>query len=231
MQTYESTVNSIKKDIEKETVYMTQNEDESIESILKNVFNKERRVAIRNVLLLIEMAKEDESYIKYLYDFVKLGGSDWLGNEEVIKFFDLIDDTDGLKLCLEYLKDGTNQRYAAGYLVQKGEFNYLISNDTVKNDFSMEGLYGIFTGLTDKLRDKTITVDQVLGALDKLDIESKILDVLNSPKKDTQQNYYSQELCAAILSIIRTVPYNERKQYDDVLNKYRTFYDDLNNKY
>jgi hypothetical protein len=125
---YERYKEQLEEKIKGNSDYLIEGEDYSSEqSVLKHIFNTERRVSIRNTIRLIEMSKEDPKYIKYLHDMIKLGGSDWFANEKVLNFFNLIDDVDGLKLGAEHLKDPTNIRYALGHLMQQGEADYVIS--------------------------------------------------------------------------------------------------------
>lgn len=138
MQMYEWGQRKQEKAKKEAIEYLTEGESEELESILKNVFSKERRVANRNVAMLIEMCKEDMSYAKYLHDIINLGGaSDYLANEQIIKFFNLVDDIDGLKLCVQKLKDSDNQRYALSYLFQQGEEEFALANAGQTNDLQV----------------------------------------------------------------------------------------------
>jgi len=137
----------VKKRLEKQDVYLTEGEDSSEESVIKNVFSKERRVAIRNTVKLINMAREDSSYVKYLHDMMKMGGSDWFANEKVIKFFEEIEDTEGLKYALEKLKDPTNRRYAYAAMARLAPDE---AADFVTEDDSLEAIRGLIYGYIDK---------------------------------------------------------------------------------
>lgn len=126
----EQDINKKEKEL-KERVYLSAEEEPSEESVLKNIFHKERRVAIRNTKILINMAMENPAYTKYLHDMVKLGGSDWFANEQVINFFDQTDDVEGLKLAADHLQDPTNLRYAYSALIRHQEADYVLGKINV----------------------------------------------------------------------------------------------------
>ncbi len=188
----------IKKIIkQKENNYLTTAEDDTEESVLRSIFHPERRIAISNTVRLIEMAKEDPAYIKYLHDMIKLGGSDWFANEKVLDFFDLTDDIDGLKLAAEHLKDPTNLRYAISYLIQHGEtdyvFEYLDKNPV--NNF--EALQSILYNLKDHTQNEEGRYQYIIDYIKNNNIMDKIKEVI--VKKDLSNYYYADELIYTVL--------------------------------
>ena len=132
---YERAVRNQEKTRNEALEYLTEGETPELSSIMRNVFSKERRVSNRNILQLIEMCKEDISYLKYLHDIINLGGSpDYITNEHIIKFFNLIDDIDGLKLAASKLQNSDNIRYTLSYLYEQGEGDVALSELTKHTD-------------------------------------------------------------------------------------------------
>ena len=180
--------------------YLTEGESHEIESILKNVFSKERRVANRNVAMLVEMCKEDMSYIKYLHDIIRLGGaSDYLANEQIIKFFNLVDDIEGLKLCAETLKDSDNQRYALSYLFQQGEEEYALNRTGQTDDLQVINsmLSNIAIQYSEsKERKETFGRNQkLLDFVKNNDVVSKIRGI---DPKDVYKKHFAEEIVSQI---------------------------------
>lgn len=184
--------------------YFTEVETDELKSVLENVFSKERRVANRNVLQLIEMAKENPDYIKYLHDIIKIGGApDYLTNEHIIKFFDLIDDIDGLKLAALHLKDSDNIRYALSYLIGQGEKKFVI-NKLENYSNNLEVLNGVLGRLSSDYRDSELRKntfgrnDELLNFIKKNNVLQKIKDAVASG--NVVSKHYAGELSALILN-------------------------------
>lgn len=137
VEALERNLEDIRKKKKKLKQYFVEGEEDTEESVLKSVFHPERRVAVRNVMRLIGLSQEDPKYRKYLHDYVRMGGNDWLANEKVIQFFDDIDDIKGLKLAAENFHDPDNQRYALGYLFDKGEEEFAKKHLEDQNDFQV----------------------------------------------------------------------------------------------
>jgi hypothetical protein len=180
--------------------YLTEGESEEFEAILKNVFSKERRVANRNVSMLIEMCKEDMSYVKYLHDIINLGGaSDYLANEQVIKFFNLIDDVEGLKLCAQKLKDSDNIRYALSYLFQQGEEEFALSKAGQTDDLQV--INSLLSNMSMQYSDseerkKTFGRNQKLMEFVK---KNNIVDKLKAiDVNDSYQKHFAGEIISQI---------------------------------
>jgi len=146
------------EELERASVFNTGDEDNSKESIIKNVFNKERRVSIKNTMLLIEMAKEDNSYVKYLHDILKMGGAaDSFASEKIVDFLHLIGDVDGLKLAVKNLKDPDCLAYAYRGLLHSGEVEFVKENTST--DLPLKALSFIYSnmakGIAGKIKDYT----------------------------------------------------------------------------
>lgn len=189
------------ENMSEEDIFATEGEDNSIESILKNIFNKERRVAIRNVLKLIELCKEDNEYVKYLHDFIKMGGSDWYANEQVLYFFDLEDDVEGLKLACKHLTDADNRRYALGYLARKDPA--AAAEELQDNDYlsSYRGLLGnvISQAENSGKEDKAKIIDWVINIAEKYNLIERIKE----DWEDTHKKYEAEELLATLRRAVR----------------------------
>lgn len=200
LQAYEWGQRKQEKAKQEAVAYLTEGESEELEGILKNVFSKERRVANRNVAMLIEMCKEDMSYVKYLHDVINLGGaSDYLANEQIIKFFNLVDDVDGLKLCVQKLKDSDNQRYALSYLFQQGEEEFALANAGQTDDLQVINsiLGNIAMQYADsEERKKSFGRNQkLMDFVKKNDIVGKLQAI---DKSDTFQKHFAEEIISRI---------------------------------
>jgi len=216
VQMYERDKQRLEKSIKNQTQYFAEGEEDTEESIIKNIFHKERRVAIRNTIKLIEMAKEDPKYIKYLHDMLKMGGAkDYIANEKVINFFSLIEDIDGLKLAAENLKDPTNLRYAYSALIRHGQPQFVL--ESVNKNTPLEALKGVITSYKD-LITKIDDDDKTPGLFSEkerqyrdwlIDFISRknILEMIkNYNTQDTYDNYSAKELLQGILYDFRYLP-------------------------
>ena len=213
-------VEKVKKLLENQQPYLSEGEDSSEESVLKNIFHKERRVAIRNTIQLINMAKEDESYIKYMHDLFKLGGTDWYANEKVINFLEQVQDIDGLKLAAENLKDQTNLRYAYTALIRLGESEYVISK--VDGETPFEALSSVIYNYKEQMfkKDPTSSVLSesaheyrlwLMNFVEENGIFEKIDEV--SPE-DHYAKHHAGELLQNMLSGFKYLPRDKLKPYD-----------------
>jgi hypothetical protein len=180
--------------------FLTEGESDEFESILKNVFSPERRVANSNVMKLIEMCKEDSDYVKYLHDIIKLGGAkDYLANEQIIKFFNLIDDVDGLKLCADKLTDSDNIRYSLSYLFQQGEEEFTLNKAGKIEDLQV--INAILSNLAtqyenSELRRETFGRNQkLLDFVKKNNVLEKLKRV---PVSDTYRRHFAGEVSSYI---------------------------------
>jgi len=79
-------------------------------------------------------------YLPYLHDIMKLGGAaDWQANEQILNFFDLIDDIEGLKIAADTLTESDNVRYTLNYLLQHGEMDLVKEKLETITDFQILG--------------------------------------------------------------------------------------------
>jgi hypothetical protein len=118
-------VEDVKKRLSAAEDYLTEVEDLSDQKMLQNVFHPERRISIANTIRLIDRSAEDESYLEYLKDILRLGGaSDYFANEKIINHFELIDDVEGLQLAAEHLTDPENLTRAYRALMNLGYMDY-----------------------------------------------------------------------------------------------------------
>jgi hypothetical protein len=180
--------------------YLTEGESEELEAILKNVFSKERRVANRNVAMLIEMCKEDMSYVKYLHDIINLGGaSDYLANEQIIKFFNLVDDINGLKLCAEKLKDSDNIRYALSYLFQQGEEDFALSKGGQTDDLQViNSLLGNMSMQYSESKERKETFGRNKKLMDFVKKNGIVEKLKAIDVNDWQQKHFAGEIISQI---------------------------------
>jgi len=179
----------IEKTKTKPDPYLTEGEDESEQSILRNIFSKERRVAIRNVMKLIEMCRENPAYIKYLHDFISAGGSDWAANEKVLDFFHHEDDVEGLKIALQTLKDDDNRRYAFAYLTR---INPEEAIQMVNENESLAGLRGLFDSLVNINKDN-LTKEQQKQAFEKITSIAEKLNLIEKIESGLGNKNYSEK--------------------------------------
>jgi len=212
-------INDAKKKRQALKAYLTANEIENDESVLRNIYSKEPRVSTRNILILIEMAKEDPTYIKYLHDFIKLGGRHWFGNEKIINFFSLVDDVEGLKLCMKYLVDPTNLKYAGAALINHNELDYAV--DTIKNSQNFEAIYGVMKELIPAIKNKNLDKSIVENAILEINIPEKLKNLLDEPDPSPAQTYYAGDLCVAINNFLY---YHN----PDMAKIFKNFYHQLN---
>ena len=196
ISTYESRLANLNAKKEKATQYLSEDEDDSIESVLKNIFNPERRVAIRNVINLIGMAEEDPQYIKYLKDFINLGGNDWFANEKVINFFDRAEDMEGLKLCAVKLKDQTNIRYALAALLRFKEKDFVIEFLNNNPGLGAEAISSAIYGLKGLTKGKFGRSDAILDFVKNSNLVTKLEKLINS---DSADKYYADDLIHYVL--------------------------------
>lgn len=193
----------IEKTKTKPDPYLTEGEDESEQSILRNIFSKERRVAIRNVMKLIEMCRENPEYIKYLHDFIKAGGSDWSANEKVLDFFHHEDDVEGLKIALQTLKDDDNRRYAFAYLTRIDPESVI---QLVNENESFAGLRGLFESLVNINKDNLTkeqqkqTFEKIVNIIERFNLIEKIEEGINS--KNYSEKHNAQELLGSFNSAV-----------------------------
>ena len=197
-QALNSDLSKITKKREKLKHYFVEGEEDTEDSVIKSVFHPERRVAMRNILKLIGMAQEDSRYVMYLYDYVRMGGNDWLVNEKVINHFDLIDDVAGLKLTVENFKDPDNQRYALGYLFDRGEDDYVKKHLDGINDFQV-----INSTLNRVLRqeagDRYYPTHKVKWILDYVDRNNLFNKIEASIPVKTMNSYFADDLLNTII--------------------------------
>lgn len=224
------------KHVEEYNAFAVEGEDDSIESLLRSAFNPERRVAIRAVYKLLELCKEDESYIKYLHDIVRVGGTDWLANEAILKFFDITDDIDGLKLGVEKLSPSDNKRYALNYLLHKGEKEYVSKYlDSNIDDLDFEVLKAVTSNFR---KDKNSLFERDQGILDfakKYNFYERIVNTLNDKSNPNRWMalYHSQDLIGLILrsfgSKLDWMPGDE-ENIDKLNDLYEQVKEELNKK-
>ena len=244
---YESDKRRLESNIKNQTQYFAEGEEATDESVIKNIFHKERRVAIRNTLKLIEMAKEDPKYIKYLHDMLKMGGAkDYLANEKVINFFDLIEDIDGLKLAAENLKDPTNLRYAYSALIRHNNPQFVLNN--IGKNTPAEALGSVINSYRKLMTEDDIDANK-LSDEDKIKLRKNrelkqkqyknwIIDFVskndifetikgNYVPENVQDNYYNKELLSSILYDFRYLPNIEVAHHfgysPEELDKYSVF--------
>lgn len=212
---YESRLKDIEKREAESEKLRTEEEEpgDPLPSILKNVYSTEPRVSMRNISLLIEMAQEDpgDTINQYLKDIISNGGAKYyLANEKIIKYFELIDDVDGLKIASEKLSDPTNRRYALGYLINRGEDEFALSK-LLPNE-SMEVLYTILSNTKSKEQRKTsgaVRNPETINLVKKLNILDKIENVMSEHEKKcnqagryvgSQEAHYAHEITGIIRS-------------------------------
>lgn len=221
---------NVEKRLNSQDVYLTEGEEDTEESIIKNIFNKERRIAIRNTMKLINMARENSDYVKYLHDMMKMSGSDWYANEKVIDFFEEIDDEEGLKYALENLKDPTNRRYAYANL---SRINPNLAADLVPEDESLEALRGLINGYINKnspphgeKMDQYVAnkhMSWVQNIVNKHNILDKIKKDIDS--KDFEKRLAAEDLLGAIRSAIKTYTYAMWLSPEKIEEFFPQFYD------
>lgn len=230
---YESKLKDIKKKEEESEKFRTEEEEsgDPLPSILRNVYSTEPRISMRNILLLIEMAKEDstDTLNQYLRDIISQGGAKYyLANEKIINYFNSIDDIEGLKLASEKLTDSTNRRYASGYLIDKGEKDFVLSK--VSPNESMEVLYGILSSNKYKEERKNtgnIRYPDTIQLAKNLDILNKIENIISRHEKECnttgkyisyEEGHYIHEITGIILScfdyLIRNLSSEEKQIFD-----------------
>jgi hypothetical protein len=227
IELYERAKRGLEKNRNQMLEYLTEGETPELNSIMHNVFSKERRVSNRNVLQLIEMCKEDSSNVKYLHDIINLGGSqDYLTNEQIIKFFHLIDDIEGLKLASTKLKDSDNLRYALSYLYEQGESDFALS-ELVNHTGDLEVVNSLLGNISREYDDSELR-KSTFGRNDKLldfvktnNIVQKIREAVT--RGDVMSKHHAGELASRILSafgpIMLWVPGDEEMVAE--LKKYR----------
>jgi hypothetical protein len=206
--------------------YLTEGETPELSSIMKNVFSKERRVSNRNVLYLIEMCKEDMSYVKYLHDIINLGGSsDYLTNEAIIKFFNLIDDVDGLKLAAVKLTEPDNIRYTLSYLYEQGQSDLALS-ELSKHLDNLEIVNSVLGNIsreyeTSEIRKTTFgRNDKLLKAVKDNNIVQKIQEAV--AKGDVFNKHHASELAYRILTAFGPTTMWESGD-EELVSKLKTF--------
>lgn len=193
----DSDLRKLREKKKKLTQYFVEGEEENEESVLKAIFNPERRVAVRNVIRLIEMSKEDPKYLKYLRDYARLGGADWYANERVINYFDLIDDIEGLKLSAENFNDPDNIRYALGYLFDKGEDAYVKKQLNSVNDF--QAINSILSRVMKQESAGYYPRKKIEWILDYADRNNLFNEIEAAIHSKTKNSYFADELLATII--------------------------------
>lgn len=215
----QSSINDVKKNIEKQDVYLSEGEESGKESsIVKNVFHKERRVAIRNTVKLIDLAKEDRKYVKYLHDVIKLGGTDWYANEKILEFFDLVDDIDGLKLAAETLKEPDNLRYAYGFLMSHGEQEWVLKR--INDETPFPALKTVIYKYHDSMKQNE---DQFMDWVIKFVEDNSLFDVIDSKTKNPK-DYVARHEASELLSVIY-LPF--RYLWNEKAKQYKSFMDQV----
>ena len=93
-------------------------------SIRRHLHHPERRVSVRNAVLAVHRAALEtvrpEKFAGWrttLLDWMRWGKSDWLGYEQAIKHFALLEDIEALHVAVS-LPDPTNRHYALSPLVR-----------------------------------------------------------------------------------------------------------------
>jgi hypothetical protein len=206
VRAYERALAGIKGQKEQFSMHRTEGEDEDpeIENIMKNVFSNERRISIRNIEILINKCKENQEYVKYLHDIINLGGAkDYIANEKIIDFFDLIDDVEGLKAAALKINETDNLRYAFGYLFDRGEEEFVLNENKkhLDNPHILSGvLYRLYRQYDEnkELRDKTFgRNEKLLNYVKDNDIVNRLANVVADEKNLLR--YHSGDALSYIL--------------------------------
>jgi hypothetical protein len=229
-------IKGVEDKIKKQQVFLTEGEDDSDESVIRNVFNRERRVAIRNTMQLIEMAKENPAYTRYLHDMMRMGGSDWYANEQVLKFFDLTDDVEGLRIAAQNLTEAENLRYVYSYLAQHGDLEFVIP--LLSDETPLEAYRGFLSWHFDQYFgwDATKKSDEDIAEVrewaERFIEEQRLLERLEAAaadKENYKERFDAHELSAVLLKPFRYMMRDseEERRYGELARKLRDLYDRL----
>jgi hypothetical protein len=207
----------------------TEGEDESEESIIRNVFNKERRVSVRNTKLLIEMARENPQYIIYLYDMMRIGKANWQANEKVLQFFEESDDVEGLKLGAKHLNDTDNRRYAISYLAK---FDPNAALQAVRENEPLSSFRGLFGSIISVANDGDATnresvLDSIIETCKRHNLIQRIGDAFR--EKDYQVQYEADEVLGSLRNALGLVGIRWMSENDvkDRFPQYWDFFKDI----
>lgn len=227
-QVAKDSIEQVKKRKEKFKYYFVEGEEDTEESVLKAIYHPERRVAIRNIMYLIELCQEESKYVKYLHDYVNLGGNDWYANEKVINFFNLIDDVEGLKLAAENFRDPTNQRYALCYLFDQGEEKFVLDKLEDQQDF--EVIKAVFYKILEKAFGGKYKLDKPVRWIIDFAKRKNLFDKIEDSILIRGEGYMADELISAILRSyavgfdLNELDEQDRAEYlswQDLLQKYK----------